>query len=755
MCTPVDVGRRGHVTAMTTADPAHDPSSDAASDGKTRVAASVEATRHMIAELRANFKAVSPPVESAGGAGQLDGAGSIGGEGADRGSADAADVPPGIPGMNAAVAPLGNPPKAPLTSAIVAVPAVRPHGHVETLPPRRNDAALVPMIPGAEKAKRAESPTEWLLTLRLEKYCEAFEAMGVRAVHDFVEVGEADLKELRMPLLQQRRFLTAVMDIPPPPHRALRAHSHVTELMARAEKLSQLPSNVSDAAAFDSEALNSAVGEVAEAAQQLCAKSMEPAQWLQDFRLDDFVADFGALGVSELVDFTEVLDEDLDAMKMPRLQQRRFRANAIAIPSVGSLEAIARMAAEVVRTSPAHEAIGEWLRAIRLYSHYEAVKKLGARDAADLVEIEDDDLVRQGMAPLARRRFLACARDAVCGLCSTAAEQARAMAAAAADQTDSLDWMRTLRLNPWLEAFERLGAMEVEDMLEVDTDDLVRMALPPIQTKRFKAALLYLPKPVEFRGRRWETPVNWLESLRLHRFTAAFAQIGVDRVVDFAEVLDKDLLDMGMPPLQQRRFKAAVATDAQPTHSKADESEAGRSFVLKGSSESYDMTTMRNIPDDPLAVPPKNWLTVLRIESFLESFQAIGVEKVIDFIEVVDEDLLKMGLPLLQRRRFKAAAASTEETYLLAKAAARENMTEEEEAAEMEDAGRVQVPAEWLLEMRNAKYATAFDTLGVERVLDFVEVWEHDLLEMGMPLLNRRRFMKATAVLRDAILAEL
>ena len=36
-------------------------------------------------------------------------------------------------------------------------------------------------------------------------------------------------------------------------------------------------------------------------------------------------------------------------------------------------------------------------------------------------------------------------------------------------------------------------------------------------------------------------------------------RIGVDRVVDFAEVLDKDLVDMGMPPLQRRRFKAAVA----------------------------------------------------------------------------------------------------------------------------------------------------------------------------------------------------
>ena len=195
--------------------------------------------------------------------------------------------------------------------------------------------------------------------------------------------------------------------------------------------------------------------------------------------------------------------------------------------------------------------------------------------------------------------------------------------------------------------------------------------------------------------------------------------------------------------------------DAQPSHAKAAASDAGKSTEARGASSGYDLAVTRNVSDDPLAVPPSRWLTTLRIESFLESFEAIGVEKVIDFAEVVEEDLLEMGLPLLQRRRFKKAAALAEETHLLSKAAASENMTAEEEAAADEDAGRVQVPAEWLAEMRNKKFAAAFDALGVERVLDFVEVWEQDLLDMGMPLLNRRRFMKATAVIRDAVLAEI
>lgn len=42
-------------------------------------------------------------------------------------------------------------------------------------------------------------------------------------------------------------------------------------------------------------------------------------------------------------------------------------------------------------------------------------------------------------------------------------------------------------------------------------------------------------------------------------------KLGVDRVVDFAEVTDTDLLEMSMSPIQRRRFRTAVAIDARPT----------------------------------------------------------------------------------------------------------------------------------------------------------------------------------------------
>ena len=89
------------------------------------------------------------------------------------------------------------------------------------------------------------------------------------------------------------------------------------------------------------------------------------------------------------------------------------------------------------------------------------------------------------------------------------------------------------------------------DFREVLLADLDGMDMPPIQQRRFLAAVRLLPEPPEAPGRRWETPPKWLDSLRLGRFWPAMQTIGVDRVYDFAEVLDSDLVrppHPGQPP---------------------------------------------------------------------------------------------------------------------------------------------------------------------------------------------------------------
>jgi hypothetical protein len=46
--------------------------------------------------------------------------------------------------------------------------------------------------------------------------------------------------------------------------------------------------------------------------------------------------------------------------------------------------------------------------------------------------------------------------------------------------------------------------------------------------------------------------------------------------------------------------------------------------------------------------------------AFSFNLRHYSVERVIDFAEMVEEDLLEMGLPLLQRRRFRLAAGLAE-----------------------------------------------------------------------------------------------
>lgn len=54
------------------------------------------------------------------------------------------------------------------------------------------------------------------------------------------------------------------------------------------------------------------------------------------------------------------------------------------------------------------------------------------------------------------------------------------------------------------------------------------------------------------------TLFSWLKSIRLSMFIDHFMSLGVEEIPDFAEVLSADLIDMGMKPLQRRRFQAAV-----------------------------------------------------------------------------------------------------------------------------------------------------------------------------------------------------
>lgn len=710
------------------------------------MAASVAETRALVASLRASAGAGAAPAPSNG-----------------NGSAAPAPAAPAGPGIALSEQALKglSPEASALLASLqseVARPTTKPAA-VGALPPTLPEpvtgasaaalaahapgvaAAVAPAALSAQATRAASTPTEWLLVLRLEKFVEKFESIGVRAIADLTEVTEQDLRDLGMPALHLRRFMAAAKEIPAPPVRPTRAATTVTQLLKRAEALAGLPSTTAHGGSYDAAAIGKAATEVAAAAEDVWTKAIEPSQWLEDFRLEHFTVNFEKLGVFELVDFTEVLDEDLERMGMPMLQVRRYKKAAGDIPNAGGMEGTIRMAAQRAAESRDGERVSEWFRTMRLVQFQNQISALGVHELTDNVEILEEELIEIDMPLLQRRRFLAGAKAAAPGV-SAATEQAVAkLAYAAASATDVIEFLRAMRLTRFSEAFESHGVFEVVDVLELLPQDLDDMNIPNLGKRRLIAAMKQIPTPAEQPGRRWETPIKWLESLRLRQYATAFSQIGVDRVVDFVEVLDADLREMGMPTLQQRRFRAAAIKDTVLPTDEVDES--GRSVMA---------STIAIAGVDVLTMLPARWLAQLRCETFLESFEKLGVERVIDFAEVFEEDLLEMGLPLLQRRRVSRAAGEAEELYILKRTS---EMVDSEmpAAAAAEDAGRPQNPIEWLTEYRLEKYLPEFEALGVECVLDFVEVLPEDLLAMGMYPLHTRRFVKASRAIRAALVA--
>jgi len=148
---------------------------------------------------------------------------------------------------------------------------------------------------GAAPASRV---AEWLDALRLGAWSEPLAELGVQELADVAEVTAADLAEMDMPPLRARRFAAA------------------------AARAAQRPGGAPLAPPAALAAAAAAAG-----AQR------DPLAWLDAARLGGFAVELlvpAGLGVEDVCDFREVTSDDLVAMRMPPLQQRRFAAAAAA-----------------------------------------------------------------------------------------------------------------------------------------------------------------------------------------------------------------------------------------------------------------------------------------------------------------------------------------------------------------------------------------------------------------------------------------
>ncbi len=372
---------------------------------------------------------------------------------------------------------------------------------------------------GAPPAARV---AEWLSALRLSSWEAALSQLGVEELADVSEVTPAELAHMGMPPLQARRFAVAA---------------------ARAAQRPGGPPLRHDAA-------------LAAAAAAAAAAARDPLMWLDALRLGGYAAEMVAatgIGVEESCDYREVTPHDLDAMRMPPLQQRRFLAAAAATPA-----APAPRGGGAAAAGPA-----AWLAAARLSRFSAALAGMGVEHTRDFAELAvPDDLVAAGMPLLQQRRFSAALAA------GPAAPPAQPPRGAEALAMPPAAWLAAVRCAAFGDAFAALGADAVDDYPEVLLSDLERMTLPLLHRRRFAAAAAAAEAALRAAGRgaaaaaaaaaAASTPGAWLAALRLSRHGAALAALGVERLWDFAEVLPADLVDAGLRPLEVRRFAAAA-----------------------------------------------------------------------------------------------------------------------------------------------------------------------------------------------------
>lgn len=388
-------------------------------------------------------------------------------------------------------------------------------------------------------AAAASSPREWLSCLRLDAFVPFLcggggsksgakqmdphlLGLGVWSLRDVSEVTPGDAASAGMPPLQRARFFAAADELAsrlglPPPH-------HPPPLPANDPSFLHLPPT------------------------PYPPLNLSAPAWLDALRLGAFAHGLAELGVDSPPDFAEVSPADLDALRFPPLQRRRFlaasraaRAALLAPPhfhgcgddetSGASGEAARASASEsehgflpVVSLPRACDALlalppSAWLAACRLSRWLPAFERAGVRCAADFADAaaaEDEGGGGSGgsssygcvvaLPPLPSRRFrLAAARTAAAAAAADAAAAdgcdpsgspplswggalAGAAAAAACSPASPAAWLAPLRIGHHASALLGLGVRTAFEMMEVRLADLTACGLKPLERRRFAAA---------------------------------------------------------------------------------------------------------------------------------------------------------------------------------------------------------------------------------------------------------------------------
>jgi len=133
------------------------------------------------------------------------------------------------------------------------------------------------------------------------------------------------------------------------------------------------------------------------------------------------------------------------------------------------------------------------------------------------------------------------------------------------------------------------------------------------------------------------TPQEWLVGLRLQKFAESMESIGCLAMTDYKEVLEEDLIEMGMPPLPRRRFlQATYELDAPAAvkrmHRPRSELMSKVDKLNAAGDSAFDDEALSDATDEVVqaasamklgALDPTHWLDDHRLSMFKANFDGL------------------------------------------------------------------------------------------------------------------------------------
>ena len=191
-------------------------------------------------------------------------------------------------------------------------------------------------------------------------------------------------------------------------------------------------------------------------------------------------------------------------------------------------------------------------------------------------------------------------------------------------------WLEFWRIDELTEILEELDVMSPTDLCLLESSEITKIGLKPVQKKHWEKALAHSKYLESIHFDRPPAPLSiWLESWRLERLAKGLFDLGVDVKEDIIDLTDGDMSGLQMKLLEERRWKQATSQLMKVL----------RKF-------DFNDNTRSSVPSLP------SWLASLKLEELNEPLSMLGAVELADLADLDDRELGSLNLNKLQRKHW-------------------------------------------------------------------------------------------------------